>query len=73
MERDNYVDLRIKDFPQEYPQFRAASACPGSHNRNTNEQSIPVENVDLRRAFEVFEQATEVRPCRRAVGVKLVG
>ncbi len=67
MERDNYADLRIKNFPQEYPQFRAALACPGIHNKN------PVENVDLRGAFEVTEQATEVRPCRRAVGVKLVG
>lgn len=73
MERDNYADPRIKNFSQEYPQFRAASACPGIHNKNTNEQNIPGENVDLRGAFEVIEQATEVCPCRRAVGVKLVG
>jgi hypothetical protein len=71
IERDNYANLRIKDFLREYPQFGAASVCLDIHNRNANERNISVENVDLSGTFEVIEQATEVHP-RRAVGAKLV-
>jgi hypothetical protein len=41
MQRDKYVDLRIKDYALEYPQVRATSVRPGIHQRNIEQAKYP--------------------------------